>query len=118
MAARIHRPLKIIIFKAICIWWQDYELSNQPQDLHTDVVLFSEAYLKSHERFLIPNYLFYPTDRFSGRRSGNAVAMRKGIPHNHLDLPPLVSMEATGVCITIENCVNCSSLYVTSSRLE
>jgi hypothetical protein len=32
-----------------------------------------------------------------------AVAVIKGIPHNHVDLPPLVSVEATGVCIPIGN---------------
>jgi hypothetical protein len=32
-----------------------------------------------------------------------AVAVRKGIPHNHVDLPPLISIEATGVCIPIGN---------------
>jgi hypothetical protein len=32
-----------------------------------------------------------------------AVAVRKGIPHNHVDLPPLVSIEAKGVCIPIGN---------------
>jgi hypothetical protein len=34
---------------------------------------------------------------------GTATAVRKGIPHNHVDLPPLVSVEATGVCIPIGN---------------
>jgi hypothetical protein len=32
---------------------------------------------------------------------GTATAVMKGIPHNHVDLPPLVSVEATGVCILI-----------------
>jgi hypothetical protein len=34
---------------------------------------------------------------------GNAVAVRKGIPHDHVDQPPLVSVEVTGVCIPIGN---------------
>jgi hypothetical protein len=29
--------------------------------------------------------------------------MRKGIPHNNIHLPPLVSIEATGVCMPIGN---------------
>jgi hypothetical protein len=29
------------------------------------------------------------------------VAVRRGIPHNHVDLPLLVSVESTGVCIPI-----------------
>jgi hypothetical protein len=39
----------------------------------------------------------------TGRKGGTAVAVRKGIPHNHVDLPPLVSVEATGVCIPVGN---------------
>jgi hypothetical protein len=29
--------------------------------------------------------------------------VRKGIPHNHVDLPPHVSKKAIGVCILIGN---------------
>jgi hypothetical protein len=62
-----------------------------------------ETHLKHHERFFIPNFHFYRTDRYPGRKCGTAFAVRKGIPHNHVDLPPLVSVEATGVCIPIGN---------------
>jgi hypothetical protein len=54
-------------------------------------------------RFFIQNYHFYRIDRFPGKKGGTAVAVRKGIPHNHVDLPPLISVEATGVCIPIGN---------------
>jgi hypothetical protein len=40
MAARIHRPLKVIAFNANGIWRQRYEFSKQLQDLHIDVVLW------------------------------------------------------------------------------
>jgi hypothetical protein len=33
----------------------------------------------------------------------DAFAVRKGIPHNHIDLRPVVSVEATGVCMPISN---------------
>jgi hypothetical protein len=46
MANTVHRPLKIKAFNAIGIWRQRYELSKQLQDLHMDVVLFSETRLK------------------------------------------------------------------------
>jgi hypothetical protein len=42
MAARIHRPLKIIAFNENGIWRQRYELSKQMQDLRIDVALLSE----------------------------------------------------------------------------
>jgi hypothetical protein len=103
MASRVHRPLKVIAFNANDIGRQRYELSKQLQDLHIDVALFSETHLKPHERFYIPNFLLYRTDRHPGRKGGTAVAVRKGIPHSHVDLRPLISVEATGVCIPIGN---------------
>jgi hypothetical protein len=54
-------------------------------------------------RFYIPNYHFYRIDRHPERKGRTAVAVGKGIPHKHVDLPPLVSVEATGVCIPIGN---------------
>jgi hypothetical protein len=74
---------------------------NELEHLHTDVALFSETHLKPHERFFIPNYHFYRTYRYPGRKGGTAIAVREGIPHNQVDLSPLVSIEATGVCIPI-----------------
>jgi hypothetical protein len=75
MAANVHRSLKVIAFNAKDVWRRRYELSKQLQDLHIDVVLLSEAHLKPHERFFVPNYDFYRIDRFPGR---------KGIPHYHV----------------------------------
>jgi hypothetical protein len=67
---------------------QTHELSKQLQDLHIDVVLFSETRLKPHDRFHIQNYHFYRIDRHPERKGGTAVAVRKGIPHMNVDLPP------------------------------
>jgi hypothetical protein len=53
------------------------KLSKQLRELHTDVALLLETHLKPHERFSIPNFHFYQTDHFPGR---------KDIPHNHVDL--------------------------------
>jgi hypothetical protein len=65
--------------------------------------LLSETHLKPHESFFIPNYHVYQMDRYPGRKSGTAITVRKGISHNHVDLPPLVSVEVTGVCIPLGN---------------
>jgi hypothetical protein len=102
MATRVHRPLKVLAFNANGIGRQRYDLSKQLQDLHIDVALFSETHLKP-ERFYIQNFHFYRTDRYPGRKGGTAVAVRRGIPHNHVDLPPLGLVEATGVCIPVGN---------------
>jgi hypothetical protein len=61
------------------------------------VTLLSETHLNPHESFFIPNY--HLLDCFLGRKVGTAVAVRKGIPHNLVDLPPLASVEATRVWI-------------------
>jgi exonuclease III len=100
MATTVHRPLKVLSFNANGIERQRYNLSEQLQDLYVDVALVSETQLKPHERFFISNYHFYRTDRYSGRKGGTVIAVRKGIPPNHADL---VSVEATGVCIPIGN---------------
>jgi hypothetical protein len=82
---------------------QRYNLSKQLQDLHVNVTLFSETHLKPHERYFISNYQFYRTDRHPGTKGGTAVAVRRGVPHNPVDIPSLVSVEAIGVCIPIGN---------------
>jgi hypothetical protein len=83
------------------------------------VALLSEIHLKNHERFFIPHDHFYRTDRFQGRKDGTAAAVRKGSHHNHLDLPPLISIEGTGVCVSIGNSeVLIAAVYVTKPRLE
>jgi hypothetical protein len=58
-------------------------------------------------------------DRYPGRNGGTAVAVRKGIPHNHVHLPPpaLVSEEATGVCIPVGNdVVLLATVYKSTGR--
>jgi hypothetical protein len=67
------------------------------------VALFSETHLKPHELFFISNYHFYRNDHNPGRKGRIAIAVITGIPHNHVDLPPLVSAEAAGVSIPIVN---------------
>jgi hypothetical protein len=67
------------------------------------VALLSATHLKTHARFFIPHHHFYQTYCFPGRKSGTATAVRKGIPHNHADLPLLDSIEATRVYIPILN---------------
>jgi hypothetical protein len=96
MATRIHRPLKVIALNANAIMRQRYEFSKQLHNLHADVALFSETHLKPHERFFISNYHFYRTNRNPGRKGGTAVAVKRGVPQNNVDLLPLVSIEATG----------------------
>jgi hypothetical protein len=96
MANRVHRPFKVIAFNVNGILKQRSELGKQLQDLHA-LTLFSESHLKPYERFYISNYHLYLINCHLGRKGGTAIAVRKGISHKHVDLPALISVEATGV---------------------
>jgi hypothetical protein len=52
---------------------------------------------KSQDKFFIPNFQLCWTDRFI--KGGAALANS----HTYLDLPNLVLLEATGVCLPIGN---------------
>jgi hypothetical protein len=54
-------------------------------------------------KFYIPKYDFYQTGREDGRKGGTAVAVKKGIPHICVDLPPPLSAEVTDICMPIAN---------------
>jgi hypothetical protein len=54
-------------------------------------------------RFYIPNCDIYWTDRQDWHIDRTAIAVKKGIPHTSAGLPPLLSVEATGVCIATGN---------------
>jgi exonuclease III len=103
MITTVHRSLKIIAFNANGIRRQAYEARKQLQDLKIDTSLFSETHLKPHMRFYISNYDTCQTDCEDGHRGRTAVAVKKGIPHTCVNLPPLLSVEATGVCMPIGN---------------
>jgi hypothetical protein len=119
MGTTVHRPLKIIIFNANDIGGQAYEVRKQLQDLKINVALFSETRRKLHIRFYIPNYDIYQTDREDGHKSGTAAVVKKGIPHRCADLLPLLSVEATGVCIPIGNTdMLLAAVYKSPQRLE
>jgi hypothetical protein len=103
MNTRVERPLKVVAFNANGITRQHYEFSKQLQARSTDVAHLSETHLKPHEEFSIRNYHIYWNDRHPGAKGGTAVTVRKGVPHSYVDLPPLISIEATGVCIPLGN---------------
>jgi hypothetical protein len=103
MSITVHRPLKIIAFNANGTGTQDHEVRRQLQYCKIDIVLFSEAHLKPHMRFYIPNYEFYRTDHEDRHKDRTAIAVKKGIPHICVNLPPPLSAEVTGICIPIGN---------------
>jgi hypothetical protein len=83
-----------------------------------DMAVLSETYLKPHMRFYIPNYDIYWMDHEDGYKGRTAVAVKNGIPHTCVDLPPLLSVEATGVCILIRNtAMLLAAIYKSLQRL-
>jgi hypothetical protein len=46
MAARFHRPLRVVAFNVNETARQHYKLSKQLQELHRDVALLSETHVK------------------------------------------------------------------------
>jgi hypothetical protein len=61
-----------------------------------DVALLPETHLKP--QFILKHH-FHQTDHLRRRKGGTAVAPRKGIPRNNVDLPLLVFIEVTWVSI-------------------
>jgi hypothetical protein len=53
--------------------------------------------------FHIPNYHFYRTDREDGQIGVIAVAVKKGISHTCVDLPPFLLVKAKSICIPIRS---------------
>jgi hypothetical protein len=94
MAIRFHRSLEVAALDANGITGQRFDLIKQLRVQHTDVVLLFETHLMPHKRFSISNYQVYGTDSHPGLKGGTAVAVMKGKPHTHVDLPPPVSIEA------------------------
>jgi hypothetical protein len=99
----VHKPLEVIAFNENGIGKQSFELTKQLTDRLTDVALLLETHLKPHERVFIQDYHVYRTNSFPNLKGGTAVTVRKGVAHAHVDLPPLVSAEATGICVPIGN---------------
>jgi hypothetical protein len=101
MSATVHRPLKVVAFNANGIGRQAYELRKEMQDLKIYVAFFRETQLKPHMRIYIPNHHIYRNNRLDRNKGGTAVAVKKRMPHTYVDLPPLLSLEATAISIPI-----------------
>jgi hypothetical protein len=91
MAARIHKSFKVVSFNANDIARQRYELSKQLQELHIPSGPALRDTFQTSWKFIYSKLHTYQNDRFPGRKVGTAVAARKGIHHNNIDLPSLVS---------------------------
>jgi hypothetical protein len=86
MAASVHMPLNFIAFNANGIWRQNCEPSKQLQDIYRCGCALRDTPQNPMRGPLFQNYHFYRIDRFSGKKGGTAVAVRKGIPHNYVEL--------------------------------
>mgnify|MGYP003623267833 FL=1 len=97
-----NRPLKLLAFNADGIISQKYELCELIQSEKSDIILLNETHLKPHHRFNVPNFTTYRIDRLTqDGGGGTAILVKSGIPHQHFDLPPLISIEATAIQLQI-----------------
>jgi hypothetical protein len=94
---------KDVAFNANGIRRQRYELRKQLQSVKIDMALFSDTYLKPHERFPLQNYHFYRANRFRVEKIELPKQLENEFHTSFQYLPPLVSVQATGVCIPIGN---------------
>lgn len=90
-------------FNANNISTKKHELCRHLQKYKVDICLLNETHLKPFQTFKIQNYLIYRNDREPGRGGGTAIVIKQGIPHKRLHLPPLLSLEASGVVVPINN---------------
>jgi hypothetical protein len=72
--------------------------------------------LKHYESFFLFQIITF-TESTVTREEKAELPVTKGIPHNNVDLPSLVSVEATGVCILIGHSeVHLVAIYKTPGR--
>jgi hypothetical protein len=70
-------------------------------------------------RFCIPKCAIFQTEHEDRHEGGAAVTVKKGIPHTSIDLPPLLSVEAAGVCRLIGNPEMClAAVHKSPQKLE
>jgi hypothetical protein len=106
MPTTVNKPLKITAFNAKGTGRQTYEVRKHLQDpvlRHTSETSYEALHPKTD---------IYQTDCQDRHKDGTAVAVKKGIPHKCTELPPLLSIEATGVCIPIETLKCCLRLFI------
>jgi hypothetical protein len=69
-------------------------------------------------RFYIPNYDIYQTESEDRHKCGTSVAVKQSFPHTCVNLAPLLSVEATEVCISIRNTkIFLPALYKSQQRV-
>jgi len=103
IATRFRRLLKVVEFNANCIGKQRFELCKQLQDHRIDKTHLWETHPEPNERSFIPNCHVFSVDHSSGLNGEIAIAVRKCISHNPVELPPVFSREETGICVVIGN---------------
>lgn len=94
-------PLKVISFNCNSIassLSRRLELANFLNEHRIDIALLCETFLKPKHAFDIMNYDVLRTDNIDGRGGGTAIAIRKGIRYQRVNVPHCISfMDVTGV---------------------
>lgn len=94
------------------------ELQAAMIEYDCDIYLIGETWLRPGNRFSMPNYRIYRTDRLTGRGGGTAVVIKSKITHRHVLTPVRPFLEETTVEVELQGAgvVRISSVYASPSR--
>jgi hypothetical protein len=101
MAATVHRPLKVVAFNAKATGRQAYGATKTHAESRNRRCPFLGDTSETTYEALQSKLSLYQYGRLDGNKGETAVAVKKGIPLTYVDLPPPLSLEATGVSIQI-----------------
>lgn len=101
----MHPPklMNLIIWNANSITPKKDDLLNFLTDNDIAAAMIGETMLKPQTNFQLANFVTYRTDRISKHGGGTAVIVDAKICHHQIVLPPLITIEATGVEIMTRN---------------
>lgn len=99
---KITRHICLTFWNADGVYEQKPELKYFLKDHHIDIMLMNETHLKPHHTFRISNYSIIRTDR-PGIKGGTAIMYKNQLPAQQIDIPPLQTLEATGIKLFTQN---------------
>lgn len=109
--------LKIVSWNANSIKDKKMELQDFIHNHRPDIVLLQETFLKSNDKFGMPNYITYRTDRDNGRGGGVAILTHKNLQHKRIENYNAGAIENVAIEIKVrENIWKIASVYIPPSK--
>lgn len=96
-------PLSLTTWNARSIKNKREELTQFLTDYDIDILLLQETFLKTTDKFRIPKYKTYRTDRTTGQGGGTAIIIKTTLNFDILPTPNTDQIEATHGILTLPN---------------